>query len=146
MSIADPEIAHVVGGSDWGVPVNGIPVLPSTVTRLDLLERVHEAIGRPAGGHQVKHLVAQGQAGYGESSLAAHFCHLYRNSYEFICWIDCSDIGLIESSIRRLAQELTRAELPLSIDPLERFREALASHRGPWLPLVEASRSVPLNA
>jgi hypothetical protein len=133
MSIPDLEIAHVVGGFDWGVPVNGIPVLPSTVTRLHLLEQVHEAIGSPAGGHQVKHLVAQGQTGYGKSSLAAHFCHLYRNSYEFICWIDCSDTGLIEANVRRLVQELTQAELPLSIDPSERFREALASHRGPWL-------------
>jgi hypothetical protein len=133
ISIPDPDIAHVVGGFDWGVPVNGIPVLPSTVTRLHLLEQVHQAIGRPADGHQVKHLVTQGQTGYGKSSLAAHFCHLYRNSYEFICWIDCSDTGLIEANIRRFVQELTRTELPLSIDPSEQFREALASHRGPWL-------------
>ncbi|GFG63961.1 hypothetical protein MKUB_14510 [Mycobacterium kubicae] len=133
MSIPDPDIAHVVGSFDWGVPVNGIPVLPATVTRLHLLEKVYEAIGRPGDGHQVKHLVAQGLTGYGKSSLAAHFCHLYRNSYEFICWIDCSDTGLIESNIRRFVQELTQTELPLSIDPSERFREALASHRGPWL-------------
>src|SRR4029079_19280563 len=38
MSLPDPEIAHVVGSFDWGVPVNGIPVLPATVTRLHLLE------------------------------------------------------------------------------------------------------------
>ena len=133
MSIPDPEIAHVVGSFDWGVPVNGIPVLPSTVTRLHLLEQVREAIGKPADGNRVKHLVAQGQTGYGKSSLAAHFCHLYRNSYEFICWIDCSDPGLIEANLRRFVQELTRTELPLTIDPSERFREALASNRGPWL-------------
>lgn len=133
MSIPDPEIAHVVGSFDWGVPVNGIPVLPATVTRLHLLEQVREAIGKPADGNRVKHLVAQGQTGYGKSSLAAHFCHLYRNSYEFICWIDCSDPGLVEANIRRFVQELTRTELPLTIDPAERFREALASNRGPWL-------------
>ncbi|MEZ0351111.1 hypothetical protein [Mycobacterium sp. pR1184] len=133
MSIPDPEIAHVVGGFDWGVPVNGIPLLPATVTRLHLLEQMHEAIGTQASAHQVKPLVAQGQTGYGKSSLAAHFCHLYRNSYEFICWIDCSDAGLIEANIRRFVQELTRTQLPLSVDPSERFREALASHRGPWL-------------
>jgi hypothetical protein len=40
---------------------------------------------------------------------------------------------LIEANIRRFVQELTRTELPLSMDPSERFREALASHRGPWL-------------
>ncbi|MCH9736822.1 MAG: hypothetical protein K0U78_20100 [Actinomycetia bacterium] len=133
ISMPDPEIAHVVGGFDWGAPVNGIPLLPATVTRLQLLERVHEAIGSQTGAHRVKHLVAQGQTGHGKSSLAAHFCHLYRNSYEFICWIDCSEAGLIEANIRRFVQELTRRELSLGVDPSERFREALASHRGPWL-------------
>lgn len=133
VAVPDPQIAHVVGSFDWGVPVNGIPILPSTVTRLHLLEQVHEAIGRPAARHRVKHLVAQGQTGYGKSSLAAHFCHLYRNAYEFVCWIDCSDLGLIEANVRRFVQELTRTELSLSIDPSERFREVLASNRGPWL-------------
>jgi hypothetical protein len=58
---------------------------------------------------------------------------LYRNSYEFICWIDCSDTALIEANVRRLVQELTQTDLPLGANPAERFREALASHRGPWL-------------
>lgn len=133
VSMPDPEIAHVVGGFDWGIPVNGIPLLPATVARLHLLEQVQEAIGTQANAHRVKSLVVQGQTGYGKSSLAAHFCHLYRNSYEFICWIDCSDAGLIEANIRRFVLELTRTDLPLTIDPSERFREALASHRGPWL-------------
>ena len=133
MSIPDPEIAHAVGGFDWGVPVNGIPLMPATVTRLPLLEQLHEALTGRTGAHQVNHLVAQGLTGHGKSSLAAHFCHLYRNSYEFICWIDCSDPGLVEANIRRFVQELTRMELPLNADPSERFREALASHRGPWL-------------
>ena len=133
MLTPDPEIAHVVGSFDWGVPVNGIPLMPATVTRLPLLERLHETLVGQAGAHQVNHLVAQGLTGHGKSSLAAHFCHLYRNSYEFICWIDCSDSGLIEANIRRFVQELTRTELALDADPSERFREALASHRGPWL-------------
>lgn len=133
IAIPDPEIAHVVGGFDWGVPVNGIPLLPATVTRLQLLEQSYEAIGNPAGAHRVKQLVAQGQTGCGKSQLAAHFCHLYRSAYEFICWIDCSDAGLIEANIRRFVQELTRTELVLSSDSAERFREVLASHRGPWL-------------
>lgn|GEM_PF-1879023 len=133
LAMPDPEIAHVVGGFDWGVPVSGIPILPSTVTRLQLLDELHGAIGSPATGHQVKHLVVQGQTGRGKSSLAAHFCHLYRNSYEFICWIDCSDTALIEANVRRLVQELTQTEVPLGTNPAERFREALATHRGPWL-------------
>lgn len=133
MLTPDPEIAHVVGSFDWGVPVNGIPLMPATVTRLPLLERLHETLVGQAGAHQVNHLIAQGLTGHGKSSLAAHFCHLYRNSYEFICWIDCSDSGLIEANIRRFVQELTRTELALDASPSQRFREALASHRGPWL-------------
>src|SRR6476659_3069926 len=69
----------------------------------------------------------------GKSALAAHFCHLYRNSYEFICRIPCSDPSLIGSEVRRIAQELTQTEIPADIDPSGRFREALASHKGPWL-------------
>lgn len=133
LSVPDPDIAHAVGGFDWGVPISGIPVLPSTVTRLHLLEQIHDSIGSPAGGQQVKILVAQGQTGHGKSSLAAHFCHLYRNAYEFICWIECSETDLIEANVRRIVQELTQTELPLDVNPAERFREALTSHRGPWL-------------
>jgi hypothetical protein len=137
MLTPDPEIAHVVGSFDWGVPVNGIPLMPATVTRLPLLERLHERLVGQAGAHQVNHLIAQGLTGHGKSSLAAHFCHLYRNSYEFICWIECSDSGLIEANVRRFVQELTRTELPLDAEPSERFREALASHRGPWLVIFD---------
>lgn len=133
MLTPDPEIAHAVGSFDWGVPVNGIPLMPATVARLPLLERLHETLVGQAGGHQVNHVIAHGPTGHGKSSLAAHFGHLYRNSYEFICWIDCSDSGLIEANIRRFVQELTRTELARDADPSQRFREALASHRGPWL-------------
>lgn len=137
MLTPDPEIAHVVGSFDWGVPVNGIPLMPATVTRLPLLERLYETLVGQPGAHQVNHLVAQGPTGHGKSSLAAHFCHLYRNSYEFICWIDCGDSGLIEANIRRFVQELTRTELALDADPSQCFREALASHRGPWLVIFD---------
>ena len=129
---------------DWGVPVNGIPVLPSTVTRLHLLEQVREAIGKPADGNRVEHLVAQGQTGYGKSSLAAHFCHLYRNSYEFICWIDCSDPGLIEANLRRFVQELTRTEIPLTIDPSKVFAKRSPLIEDPGLSSSTAFRPVPI--
>jgi len=133
MSMPDPEIAHAVGSFDWGIPVSGIPLLPSTVPRLDLLNELLAAVDNRSDSRQPKHVVTPGQTGYGKSSLAAHFCHLFRNSYEFMCWIDCRDPTLVEANIRRRTEELTRTELPPRADPSGRFREALASHRGPWL-------------
>jgi hypothetical protein len=132
VSTPDPEIAHAVGRFDWGIPVSGIPTLPPTVPRLDLLDQLHEAVGSPAGSHEVKHAVAVGQTGHGKSALATHFCYLYRNSFEFFCWIDCRDPSF-EANIRRITRELTGSEVPAQLDPSARFREALASHRGPWL-------------
>jgi hypothetical protein len=85
----------------------------------------------------VKHAVAVGQTGHGKSALATHFCYLYRNSFEFFCWIDCRDPSL-ESVIRRITKELT-GSAPLQSDPSARFREALASHRGPWLVVFDGA-------
>ena len=133
ISTPDPAIAHAVGNFDWGVPVSGIPMLTSTVPRLDLLNTLFAGIGHPSNVSLPNIVVATGQTGFGKSALAADFCHLYRNEYEFLCWIDCSDPFLVEANVRRIAEELTRTSLPLKVDPSERFRAALASHRGPWL-------------
>jgi hypothetical protein len=78
-------------------------------------------------------VVAHGQTGHGKSALAADFCHLYNNSFEFIRWIDCSDPTLIEAKVRRLAERLTNTIIEHDADPAETLREALAAHRGPWL-------------
>jgi hypothetical protein len=129
----DPEIAQAVGHFDWGVPISGIPVLPATVSRIGLLDELFATIGRPPELPTPNLAVAVGQTGYGKSALAADFCHLNRNSYAFLCWVDCSDPLLIESRIRNLTEELTRTALPSKANPSGRFREALASHSGPWL-------------
>ncbi|QRY43505.1 hypothetical protein JVX93_23595 [Mycolicibacterium boenickei] len=133
LSMPDNEIAHAVGNFDWGIPVGGIPTLPATVPRLALLEQMHATVGQPPEQHQPEILIAIGQTGYGKSALTAHFCHLNRTSYEFICWIPCGVPNLIVSEIRRITEELTRTTIAPEVDPSGRFREALASHRGPWL-------------
>jgi hypothetical protein len=129
----DPEIAQAIGHFDWGVPISGIPVLPATVSRIALLEELFAAIGRAPHAPTPNLAVAVGQTGYGKSALAADFCHLNRNSYGFLCWIDCSDLLLIESRIRHVTEELVRTPLPQDANPSGRFRQALATHAGPWL-------------
>ncbi|TDZ96337.1 NB-ARC domain-containing protein [Mycobacteroides salmoniphilum] len=139
LSMPDNEIAHTVGNFDWGIPVGGLPTLPPTVPRLALLEVMQATVGQLPEQHQPEILIAIGQTGYGKSALAAHFCHLNRTSYEFICWIPCGVPNLIVSEIRRLTEELTRTTIAPGVDPSGRFREALASHRGPWLVVFDSA-------
>ncbi|MGV7301745.1 hypothetical protein PJK45_21410 [Mycobacterium kansasii] len=129
----DAEIAHAIGSFDWGIPISGIPTFASTVPRVERLGEIFNAIGHPAQAQRPRVAVLSGMTGYGKSALAADYCHLHANSYEFICWIDCRDDTLIVSNVRRRTEELTRVRLGHRDDPAERFLAALAAHRGPWL-------------
>lgn len=129
----DAEIAHAMGSFDWGIPINGIPTFASTVPRGERLAEIFDAIGHPAEAQRPRVAVLSGLTGYGKSALAADYCHLHANSYEFICWIDCRDDTLTVSNVRRRTEELTRIRLGHRDDPAERFLAALAAHRGPWL-------------
>ena len=129
----DAEIAHATGSFDWGIAINGIPTFASTVPRVERLNEIFDAIGHPAQAQRPRVAVLSGLTGYGKSALAADYCHLHANSYEFICWIDCRDDTLIAANVRRRTEELTRRRLGHRDDPAERFLAALAAHRGPWL-------------
>lgn len=133
LSMPDAAVAHAVGSFDWGVPINNIPTFTSTVPRLDLLNALAETLDQSRDVARPDVVVATGQTGHGKSALAADFCHLHHNSFEFMSWIDCSDPSLIESNVRRVTEELTGTRLPHRADPSARFHAALASHRGPWL-------------
>jgi hypothetical protein len=135
----DAEIAHATGSFDWGIPINGIPTFASTVPRVERLGEIYNAIGNPAPAQRPRVAVLSGLTGYGKSALAADFCHLHGNSYEFICWIDCRDQTLIVSNVRRRTEELTRVRLGHRDDPAERFLAALAAHRGPWLVVFDGA-------
>lgn len=127
----DAEIAHATDSFDWGIPINGIPTFASTVPRVERLAEIFEAIGYPAEAQRPRVAVLSGLTGYGKSALAADYCHLHANSYEFICWIDCRNNTLIVSNVRRRTEELTRIRLGHRDDPAERFLAALAAYRGP---------------
>ncbi|MEA2774525.1 MAG: hypothetical protein QOD93_7487 [Acetobacteraceae bacterium] len=135
----DAEIAHATGSFDWGIPINGIPTFASTVPRVERLGEIYNAIGNPAPAQRPRVAVLSGLTGYGKSALAADFCHLHGNSYEFICWIDCRDETLVVANMRRRTEELTRVRLGHRDDPAERFLAALATHRGPWLVVFDGA-------
>lgn len=129
----DKNVAHALGGFDWGLPVAGIPTFASTVPRVEQLNDLGAALTRDADVSSPNIVVARGQTGHGKSALAADFCHLYSNSFEFMRWLDCSDPTLLEAKIRRLAERLTNTTIEHGADPVEALHEALAVHRGPWL-------------
>jgi NAD(P)-dependent dehydrogenase (short-subunit alcohol dehydrogenase family) len=133
LSMPDAEVAHAVGSFDWGVPVTGIPTFTSTVPRVDQLNALFKSLAQPPDVTRPTVVVAHGQTGHGKSALAADFCHLFYNSFEFITWIDCSDPSLIEAKVRDVTERLTNTSIRHDADPSETFRGALASHRGPWL-------------
>ena len=79
----DAKIAHATGSFDWGIPINGIPTFASTVPRVERLGEIFNAIGHPAQAQRQCVAVLSGLTGYGKSALAADYCHLHGNSYEF---------------------------------------------------------------
>jgi hypothetical protein len=133
LSMPDAEVAQAVGSFDWGVPVTGIPTFTSTVPRVEQLNALFKSLAQPPDVTRPTVVVAHGQTGHGKSAIAADFCHLYYNSFEFITWIDCSDPSLIEAKVREVTERLTNTRIRYDVDPSETFRGALASHRGPWL-------------
>lgn len=129
----DKKVAHALGGFDWGLPVAGIPTFASTVPRVEQLNDLGVALAGESDTGVPNIVVAHGQTGHGKSALAADFCHLYNNSFEFMRWLDCSAPTLLEARIRRLAERLTNTTIAHDADPVEALHEALAAHRGPWL-------------
>jgi len=91
MTMPDAQVAHALGGFDWGLPVAGIPTFASTVPRVEHLNTLVASLAQEPEVVHPRVIVAHGQTGHGKSALAADFCHLYNNSFEFIRWIDCSD-------------------------------------------------------
>lgn len=137
----DDAVAHALGGFDWGVPIGGIPTFSSTVPRVEQLDEISAALSGNAEGRQPRATILTGTTGYGKSALAADFCHLHYNAFEFICWIDCRERDTMMADTRRYAEELTRTRLGHKADPTSMFHNALARNRGQWLIVFDGAPS-----
>ncbi|BAD56232.1 hypothetical protein [Nocardia farcinica] len=133
LCIPDPQIAHLAGGFDWGVPIAHVPSLASTVPRLEILDRLATAIELDPAARSPTIAIAAGSTGTGKSTLAADYCHINYNRYEFICWIDSRDAGLAEAQVRDALLRLTGSVVKPGADVAGPFCTALGRHRGPWL-------------
>ncbi|MCP9271247.1 hypothetical protein [Mycolicibacterium arenosum] len=137
----DAAVAHALGSFDWGVPIGGVPTFSSTVPRVKQLDEIADALSGNADGRQPRVAILTGTTGYGKSALAADFCHLHYNAFEFICWIDCRENDTMMADARRCAEELTRTRLGHKADPTSAFHDALARNRGPWLIVFDGAPS-----
>ncbi|MEV6557520.1 hypothetical protein AB0M22_17510 [Nocardia sp. NPDC051756] len=133
LSMPDSRIAHVAGAFDWGVPITGIPSLPASVPRLQILDDLTSSLGGTTASRAPTIGVLVGHTGTGKSVIAADYCHINAHSYEFICWIDCRDEGLIEARVRDITAQLTNTAVVPGTEIAPLFTGALGRHRGPWL-------------
>lgn len=141
LSIPDPQIAHLAGGFDWGVPIANVPSVASTVPRLELLDRLSAGFELDPAARTPAIATIVGSTGSGKSTLAGDYCHINYNRYEFICWIDSRDDGLVEAQIRDALTQLTGNVVRPGADLARPFCTALASHRGPWLLVFDGATS-----
>lgn len=141
LRMPDDAVAHALGSFDWGVPIGGVPTFSSTVPRVKQLDEVSAALSHKAVGRQPCAAILTGTTGYGKSALAADFCHLHCNAFEFICWIDCRERDTMMADARRYTEELTRTRIGHKTDPTGIFHDALARHRGPWLLVFDGAAS-----
>ncbi|MFD6354625.1 hypothetical protein [Nocardia tengchongensis] len=141
LSIPDPQIAHLAGGFDWGVPIAHVPSLASTVPRLEILDQLTAALGLDPTARSPEVAAIVGSTGTGKSTIAADYCHINYNRYEFICWIDSRDEGFVEAQIREALVRLTGTILKPGTDAARPFCTALAHHRGPWLLVFDGAIS-----
>ncbi|MGJ6127183.1 hypothetical protein QN239_31865 [Mycolicibacterium sp. Y3] len=137
----DHAVAHVLGSFDWGVPIGGIPTFSSTVPRVAQLDEIFAALQRDGNGRQPRMAILTAATGYGKSALAANFCHLHYNAFEFMCWIDCREHDTMMTAARRYAEQLTNTRLGHKTDPTSILHDALARHRGRWLLVFDGATS-----
>ena len=144
LKMPDDAVAHALGSFDWGVPIGGIPTFSSTVPRVVQLDEIFAALSRDADGRQPRAAILTGTTGYGKSALAADFCHLHYNAFEFMCWIDCRENDTMMADVRRYTEDLTGTRLGHKTHPTKIFHNA-RSCAASW-PLAAGLRRRPVAA
>ncbi|MCX2934922.1 hypothetical protein ORI20_32170 [Mycobacterium sp. CVI_P3] len=137
----DSDVAHAMRRFDWGVPIGGIPTFSSTIPRVAQLNEISTALTEDVIGRQPRTAILTGTTGYGKSALAADFCHLHYNAFEFMCWIDCRGHDTMISDVRRYTEDLTGTRLGHKSHPTNIFHDTLARHHGPWLLVFDGAPS-----
>ena len=140
LRMPDHQIAHVAGGFDWGLPITGIPNYAATVFRLSLLDEIIEHMTTDPA-RAPRRVVLSGHTGIGKSVLASDYCHVERGAYEFICWINCRELSLIEPQLRDIVSQLTKEFLSPHSDIGPHFTGVLGRQRGPWLLVFDGVRN-----
>ncbi|MBS0338420.1 MAG: ATP-binding protein [Proteobacteria bacterium] len=140
--ICTPEnqIAHARREHDWGVPLIEVPRLPSAVARTPVLTTLAELFDESTAGRNPIVAVLSGTTGFGKTTIAADFCHLSRNLYEHVVWIDAGSPELIRALIKDRLVQMGIDDVESRPDLGAAFRAEMARIGGPWIVVFDGAR------
>lgn len=128
----DHELAHAMRRQDWGTPGLEVPRLVSAVPRVEILGELTEVFNASVTGRTPTVVILRGVTGFGKSTIAADFCHLNRNLYEHVLWIDSRQEPLIEAKVKDALAQMGITVEPDS-DVAALFRTAMGTIGGPFV-------------
>ncbi|MGW6661272.1 AAA family ATPase [Rhodococcus sp. NPDC055024] len=137
----DQNLAHALGTYDWGVARTAIPYGPSPVPRQDMLATLSEHLDRCLDRRVPQAVFLHGPTGVGKSVIAADFCHLSRNSFESVYWIDCSHGPTSDAMIRDLLLDAGQSEFIERESMYRAFKQLFANQPGPWILVLDGIKS-----
>jgi tetratricopeptide (TPR) repeat protein len=136
--IPENQIAHARRQHDWGVALIEVPRLISAVTRTPTLVSLTDLFNESVTGRNPIVAILSGTTGFGKSTIAADFCHLNRNLYEHVIWIDARSPELLHALGKdRLIQ--MGVDIESCPDLGAAFRAELARIGGPWIVVFDGA-------
>lgn len=134
----DNQIAHARREHDWGVPLIEVPRLASAVARTPTLATLADLFNESAAVRNPTIAILSGTTGFGKSTIAADFCHLSRNLYEHVIWIDARSPEFLNALVKdRLVQ--MGVDVESRPDHGAAFRAELARIGGPWIVVFDGA-------
>jgi tetratricopeptide (TPR) repeat protein len=134
----DHDLSHAMRRRDWGTPLLEVPRLVSAVPRVEKLGELTEVFNTSVAGGTPTVVVLCGVTGFGKSTIAADFCHLYRHLYEHVIWVDSRQEPLIEAKVKDTLAQMGIVVEPES-DVAALFRTAMGTIGGPFVVVFDGA-------
>lgn len=119
----------------WHVPYSRNPFFTG---REEILQRLHEMLGRTHTLALTQSLAVSGLGGIGKTQIALEYAHRYRHAYRFVFWASAATQEALLADVVAIADHL---QLPERTEPdhkkvLKVLKQWFATHRG-WLLILD---------